>query len=86
MPDDIDPLADAFIDGLMAERNEALAKAKEREAQAEGEKVGELNEELAGYVDRPVPTSALFRAIEEKGELTAEDIRKLAAKEIRRGI
>ena len=85
--DDIDPLADAFIDGLMAERNEALATAKQREAEAKGEKVSELSEELAGHVERPVPTSALFRAIEEKGgELTTEDIRQLAAKEVRRGI
>lgn len=84
--DDIDPLADAFIDGLMAERNEALAIAKQREAEAKGEKVSELNEELAGHVERPVLTSTLYRAIEEKGELTAEDIRQLAAKEVRRGI
>lgn len=84
--DDIDPLADAFIDGLMAERNEALATAKQREAEAKGEKVSELSEELAGHVERPVPTSVLFRAIAEKGELTAEDIRKLAATEVRRGI
>lgn len=86
MPDDIDPLADAFIDGLMAERNEALATAEERQAKARGEKASELNEELADYAERPVPTSALFRAIAEKGELTAEDIRKLAATEVRRGI
>jgi len=85
--DDSDPLADAFIDGLMAERNEALAIAKQREAEAQGEKVSELSEELAGETERPVPTSALFRAIAEKGgDLTAEDIHRLAAKEVRRGI
>ena len=83
MIDDIDPQADAFIDGLMAEREEAEAKARERRAQEESEKVSELEERFAG---RPVPKSALFRAIEEKGELTDEDIHKLVAKEVRRGI
>lgn len=83
MPDDIDPQADAFIDGLMAERKEAEAKAEERRAQERGEKVSELEER---FVDRPVPTSALFRAIEEKGELTEEDIRRLVAQEVRKGI
>lgn len=87
MPGDIDPLADAFLDGLMAERDEAEAKAKERRAQEESEKANELDGRLAEkFVDRPVPKSALFRAIEEKGELTDEDIRKLVAAEVRRGI
>jgi len=83
MPGDIDPLADAFIDGLMAEREEAEAKARERRAQEESEKVSELDERLA---DRPVPKSALFRLIEEKGELTDEDLHKLVAREVRKGI
>lgn len=86
MPDDIDPQADAFLDGLMAERDAAVAKAREREIEEERKVMDDLDGKFVEMTDRPAPKSALFRAIEEKGELTDEDIHKLVAKEVRRGI
>jgi len=81
-----DPLADAYIDKLMDERREAERIAQEREAAEKGTQADDLDARVARITDRPVPRSALFRLIEEKGELTDEDIHKLVAKEVRRGI
>lgn len=83
---DVDPLADAFLDKLMAERNEAERIAQEREAEERGTQAANLDDRVAQVADKPVPKSALFRLIEEKGEVTDKDIHELVSKEVRRGI
>jgi len=81
-----DPLADSFLDRLMAERREAENIAAEREGQAASEAVSTVEDRFTEITDQPVPKSALFRAIEEKGELTEDDLHKLVAREVKRGI
>lgn len=81
-----DPLADAFLDRLMAEREEAENIAAEREGRARAESAERVDAKVSAITERPVPKSAIMKLIDEKGELTEEDLHKLVAREVKRGI
>jgi len=80
MNDDFDPQADAVIDKLLAELK--AAEIKGAEVRAKNQPPAETSTD----VKPPVFKSALYKKIQEKGNLSEKDIMKLVAREVRRGI
>ena len=80
MNDDFDPQADAVVDRLLAELKAAEVKGAELRAK------NQPPAETKPNVKSPVFKSTLYKKIQEKGNLSQEDIMKLVAQQVRQGV
>jgi len=81
-----DVQADRVIDRILTERQ----KAQDFAAQQEGQQIVERSDAAVATVEeksfKPARRSDILKIIDEKGEVSPEDLQKLIAKNARRGI
>lgn len=82
----MDHQADRVIDRIMVERQKAL----NAQAQREGAQTVAQVEETAAVVEakttKPAPKGEIVKIIEEKGEVSVKDLKRLIARDVRRGL
>jgi len=82
----MDTQADRVIDRLLAERKRAEGIAAGQQGAVQEQQVQTVEEQIVEKTLKPARRSAIQRIIEEKGEVSPEDLQRLIAKDVRRGI